>query len=99
MLQIRAHDLTNAARMGWRRIQPTELGTETVRPPPDLLIPVEIRVHISWMSARGATPEQVLLWRTEDVTLIDPWTWSFESLQVDPGRDEGGPLRFEAPSP
>jgi hypothetical protein len=98
MLHIRAHDLTNMARMGWRRIRPTDLGTATVEPPPDLLIPAEIRVHISWMSTRGAHAEQVLLWRTEDVTLIHPWTWRFESLRVDPGRDEGGHLHFEAPN-
>jgi hypothetical protein len=96
-LRIKAHDLTNAARIGWQRIQPTELGTEVVKPPKDLLVPEAIRIRITWMSTRGGHAEQVLLWRTEDVNLLHPFTWQFESLTIDPGRDEGGAIRFEAP--
>lgn len=95
---IKAQDLLNARYLGWRRLIATEDGTGEARLPADLLVPEAIRVHVAWLSVRGVRAEQIYLWRTEDISLIHPWTWRFVSLTFDLGLDNGEPVTFGEPA-
>lgn len=97
-LLIKAQDLLNARHVGWRQLVETPDGTERARLPADLLVPDAIRVHVAWLSVRGVKAEQIYLWRTEDITLLHPWTWQFASLSFDLGSGNGEPVRFGEPA-